>query len=128
MQLARMAGGFSVRQAVKPDRLHEARIQLKKVRYLAELAEKSAEQQAFIDDLKKVQDAAGEWHDWQELTRLAEKRFGDRVNCALLREIRALFAARESAAASAVNRLFTSQTARKPPRSVQHARSFARHA
>jgi len=128
MQLARMAGGFSARQSVKPGRLHEARIQLKKVRYLAELAEKSAEQQAFIDDLKKVQDAAGEWHDWQELTRLAEKRFGDRVNCALLREIRALFAARESAAASAVNRLFTSQTARKPPRSVQHARSFARHA
>jgi CHAD domain-containing protein len=128
LQLSRMADDFSARQAVKPSRLHDARIQLKKVRYLAELAEESPERKTFVDDLKKVQDAAGEWHDWQQLARLAEKRFGDRVNCALLREVRALFAARQTAAISAVNRLFTSPNARKPPRSVQHTRSFARPA
>lgn len=128
LQLTSMADDFSERQSMKPSRLHEARIQLKKVRYLAELAEDSPERKAFVDDLKKVQDSVGEWHDWQELTALAEKRFADRVNCALLREVRALFAARQSSAISAVNRLFTSQTARKPSRSVQPAQSLARSA
>lgn len=128
LQLARIAGDFSFHQSVKPSRLHQARIQLKNVRYLAELAEESPEQKSFIVELKKVQDAVGEWHDWEELAGLAEKRFADRVNCALLREVRALFAARQSAAISAVNRLFAAQPARKPPRSIHSPRTFARHA
>jgi CHAD domain-containing protein len=128
LQLARMADDFASRQSVKPNRLHQARVELKKVRYLAELAEESPERQAFIDELKKVQDAAGEWHDWQELTQLAEKRFGGRANNALLCEVRALFAARQTTAISAANKLFTAPAARKPPRSAQSARSLARSA
>jgi CHAD domain-containing protein len=128
LQLARIAEDFSLRQSVKPNRLHNARVQLKKVRYLAELAEESAERKVFIDELKKVQDTVGEWHDWQELAQLAEKRFSDRVNCALLREVRALFSARQSAAVSAMNRLFISQSTRKPPRSVRTQHSVARQA
>jgi CHAD domain-containing protein len=128
LQLGKMAEDFHFRQALKPNRLHEARIQLKKIRYLGELADESPERKAFLDELKDVQDAVGEWHDWEELSKLAEKRFADRVNCALLREVRALFAARQSAAISAVGRLFASSTSRKPPRSSQYTPSFARRA
>jgi CHAD domain-containing protein len=129
-QLNRLAADFAGHESLKPDRLHRARIQLKKIRYMAELADDSDDRKAFLERLKAVQDAVGEWHDWEELTRLAEKRFADRVNCAMLREVRALFAARESAAVSAVTRLFAMPAAgeRKPPATAPSVQTFARHA
>jgi CHAD domain-containing protein len=128
-QLTVMAGDFA-RHALKPGRLHEARITLKRIRYLAELAEESAAQKDFIRELKQVQDAVGEWHDWQELTDTAEKRFSDRVNCALLREVRALLSARHSAATSAIQNLFTLAQApgRKPPGSAHSFQTATRSA
>jgi len=130
-QLAQMASDFAVaRTTMKPSRLHEARVALKRIRYLAELAEKTAEQKSFISELKSVQDAVGVWHDWQELTASAEKRFSDRVNCALLREARAVLGARHSDATSAVNKLFDLALApgRKPPRSALSIQTSARSA
>jgi CHAD domain-containing protein len=128
-QLAVMGGDFA-RHALKPGRLHEARVTLKRIRYLAELAEESPAQKGFISELKLVQDAVGEWHDWQELTNTAEKRFADRVNCALLREVRALLSARHSSATSAIQNLFTLAPApgRKPPGSAQSFRTSTRSA
>src|SRR4029077_11075310 len=131
LQLARLADDFASRQPLKPGRLHETRIRLKTIRYLAELADESPEQKAFIDELKAVQDAVGEWHDWEELTKVAEKRFSERVNCALLREVRALFAASHASAISAVNKLFSSSAitvTRKPPRAAQSVGTLARRA
>lgn len=130
LQLSRLAADFSSRSSLTPNRLHEARIQLKKIRYLAELADDSDERKMFLEQLKSVQDGVGEWHDWEELTRLSEKRFADRVNCALLREVRALFSAREAAAFSAVTRLFSApvDANKKPPSAASAVRTFARHA
>lgn len=131
LQLAQMAQDLSSRQSLKPNRLHQARIQVKKIRYLAELAEESPEQQSLIRELRSAQDAVGEWHDWEELAKLAEKRFAGRASCALLSEVRALFAARHSAAVSALTRLLASSTGaagRKPPRPAQSARTVARQA
>jgi CHAD domain-containing protein len=129
-QLVAMAGDFSSRQTFKLTRLHDARICLKRIRYLAELAEASAEQKEFIGELKAVQDAIGDWHDWQELSGTAEKRFSDRVNCALLREVRALLGARHSAATSAINKLLAmaSGLSRKRPRSARSDRAFTQYA
>jgi CHAD domain-containing protein len=129
-QLAVMAGDFAAHSDLKPSRLHEARVTLKRIRYLAELAEQSAEQKNFIRELKLVQDAVGEWHDWRELADTAEKRFSHRASCALLREVRALLGARHSAALSAINGLFALAPApgRKPPASAQSSRPSARYA
>jgi CHAD domain-containing protein len=129
-QLAVMASDFGARNTVKPGQLHEARVTLKRIRYLAELAEESSEQKNFIRELKQVQDAVGEWHDWQELADTAEKRFSDRVNCALLREIRALLGARHSAATSAIHNLisFALSPGRKPPGSAQSLQTSTRSA
>jgi len=129
-QLAIMASDFGTRNALKPGRLHEARVTLKRIRYLAELAEESAAQQEFIRKLKLVQNAVGEWHDWQELTSTAEKRFSDRVNCALLREVRALLDARHSAAMSAIHNLFALALppGRKPPSAAQSFQTSTRSA
>lgn len=128
-QMTVMASDFA-RHALKPSRLHQARVTLKRIRYLAELAEESPAQKNFIRELKLVQDAVGEWHDWQELTDTAEKRFSDRVNCALLQEVRALLSARHSAAISAIQNLFTLALSpgRKPPGSAQFSPTVTRSA
>ena len=55
--------------------LHSFRIAAKSARYLAELAE-SADANSFVEELKKAQDAIGEWHDVLKLKEQAEKRFG----------------------------------------------------
>jgi CHAD domain-containing protein len=55
--------------------LHSFRITAKSARYLAELAE-SAEANSFVEELKKAQDAIGEWHDILKLKEQAEKQFG----------------------------------------------------
>jgi CHAD domain-containing protein len=128
-QVESMAGEFSSHQMPGFKRLHDARIRLKRIRYVAEIAEESAAQKAFISELKAVQDAVGEWNDWVGLTRAAEKRFSDRVNCALLREARALLAARHSAAVTALDKFFlTREPAKKPSGSASAARAFTRSA
>ena len=134
MQLMEMANRFELGQALgqsmKPGRLHEARVALKRIRYLAELAAESTEQKDFMRELKSTQDAIGDWHDWQELTKRAEKRFSDRASCALLREARTVLSARHSDAISSVNKLFSlaQATAKRPPHSVQSLRAAARYA
>ncbi len=62
---------------VTEDVLHQYRIVVKRARYAVEFAPKSAEAAHFIAQLKKLQDAVGNWHDWLTLTQTAAKRFGD---------------------------------------------------
>jgi len=106
-RLAALAAGFARHGNAKPGVLHQVRIQMKLIRYLAALGEESPEQQQFMEELKSVQDALGAWHDWEELSGTVEKHFGDRVNCPLLLETRALLAARYAAASAAVAALFS---------------------
>jgi CHAD domain-containing protein len=129
-ELSQLAADSSSSQILKPDRLHELRIKLKLLRYQAELAEKTPEQKDLMEQLKAVQDSIGEWHDWEMLARSAEKQFDDRMNCALLVEIRALFAARYSAANSAAASFLTdySPAAKKRPSSVQPSRAVVQRA
>ena len=130
-ELTSLAETFTTSEYLKPKRLHEVRLRIKKIRYLAETGASSSEQQRFLQQLKSVQDATGDWHDWELLTRTAEKQFGNRMNCPLLVEIRSLFSARYSVAASAVARLFAAQTGeapRKQPRSASAAHAAGRRA
>ncbi len=129
-QLAAIGKDFGPSQTMKPSRLHGVRVALKRIRYMAELAEESTEQKDLMRELKSVQDALGEWHDWHELTERAEKHFSDRASCPLLREARTVLSARYSDAISAVHKLFsvTQEPARKPPRSAQSLQTAARHA
>jgi hypothetical protein len=47
----------------------------------------NADQQEFITRLGEVKDAIGEWHDWQELTEIAEDILDHGPRCQLLREL-----------------------------------------
>ena len=129
-QLSRMADDLGSGEKLNPSRLHEARVTLKRLRYLAELAEGSTAQKDFIHKLKSTQDAIGNWHDWLELTQRAEKQFSDRANSALVHEARTVLSARHSDAISSMQKLFSlaHSPAKKSPRSVQSLRTVPRSA
>lgn len=129
-QISRLAEEYSSRLVLKPARLHELRIKLKQLRYQSELATKTVEQKELVEQLKSVQDCIGEWHDWEMLADSAEKQFGNRLNCALLVEIRSLVAAKYSAANSAGTNLLAAYSPATPkkPSSVQPLLAFAQHA
>jgi CHAD domain-containing protein len=63
--------------AMDAEKLHRCRIVVKRARYAAELAEKSVASTRFLTELKRMQDALGNWHDWQLLTETARQRLGE---------------------------------------------------
>lgn len=64
--------------------LHACRIEAKRARYLAELAADSSAARVFVEELKRAQDAIGEWHDVLKLKQRAEKMFGGVHDSALV--------------------------------------------
>lgn len=130
-QLSSLAAEFPSQQPIKPRFLHQVRIRMKMIRYLAESGEESADQQRFLHALESAQDALGAWHDWEALAKTAEKQFGGRVNCPLLMEITALLATRYSAATAAVAQLLSldsAEPARKQPRPAETPAALAQPA
>jgi CHAD domain-containing protein len=129
-QLEKMKADFAVHPRLGPKRLHAIRILLKKVRYLAEIAAASESKIRFLSEIRLVQNAVGEWHDWELLARNAGKEFRDRQNCPLLSEILSLFALKRHAAVSRVRAYLTRETApaRKQPRSSSPTRALAQRA
>jgi CHAD domain-containing protein len=68
--------------------LHRYRIEGKRARYLAELAGKTPEAVPVIEQLKRLQDALGDWHDWLQLTATAEELFDGVQESALVSALR----------------------------------------
>ena len=62
---------------IDEDALHRYRIAVKRARYAAEFAPKSVESAEFVAQLKRLQDALGNWHDWLILTQTASRRLGE---------------------------------------------------
>jgi CHAD domain-containing protein len=76
-----------------PDCLHGFRLQCKRTRYLFELGSDPATART-IEQLKAMQDAVGEWHDWLTLAQTASQRLPARsaLQSALENIARAKFA------------------------------------
>jgi CHAD domain-containing protein len=67
------------------DNLHDLRLHCKRVRYTAELAGDGNQDAAFlVEQMQQVQDAIGEWHDWESLTAVAVKVLGKGNHVALI--------------------------------------------
>jgi CHAD domain-containing protein len=108
------------------ENLHDFRKAIKKARYLAEAGLDAADS-GVAKALKRVQDAIGEWHDWQCLCEEAKTALSEdapELNAALDRELQRSFAAalkttltlrgRLSGEWMAINKL----PAKRPPASV----------
>jgi CHAD domain-containing protein len=104
--------------------LHDFRIGAKHARYLAELAAENSSAKAFVNELKRAQDAAGEWHDALKLKQRAEKRFGSASESALVSVLqnisRARFRSASQALMSAVANLSKPNQLATPPAQFDH--------
>lgn len=104
------------------DVLHQYRILVKRARYTAEFAPKSAESTRFIAQLKLLQDAIGNWHDWLTLTHTAAGRLGDINESSLVAAIYNVTGGKFRRAAAALAASPTIQAGLKPvPASAQHS-------
>ncbi len=94
--------------------LHHYRIIGKRARYIAEMAPPSAEATELITQLKGMQDAAGDWHDWFTLTRTAAKRLGDIHESSLVAALHNVTGAKFRSAVTALSAMRAGQTTDKP--------------
>jgi CHAD domain-containing protein len=112
------------RDAQTEDLLHHYRIVGKRARYIAELGAESAETTEFMAQLKRMQDAAGDWHDWFILTRTAANRLGDVHESSLVAALHNVTGAKFRNAVTALSALRAAQTAseieNKPAHRPEH--------
>jgi CHAD domain-containing protein len=74
--------------AFNEENLHEFRIKVKELRYVLQLA-KDADLK-FVNALGKVKDRIGDWHDWQQMAKIAEKALNPKDDLATLEKIDAM--------------------------------------
>jgi CHAD domain-containing protein len=99
---------------VSEDLLHQYRTVVKRARYAAEFAPESAEATQFISQVKRLQDAVGNWHDWLILTRAAAKRLGDVSQSSLVAVLHNVTGSKFRQAVAAISASPTIQPAVKP--------------
>ena len=96
--------------------LHRYRVAVKRARYAAEFAPKSAESIQWLAGLKRLQDALGNWHDWMTLTHTAIERLGDVSQSSLVAMLHNVTRGKYRQALSAVSRAGI-----EPPRNLKRA-------
>ena len=89
--------------AVSEETLHRFRIAGKRARYIAEMAGKNPEAEQLVEQLKHMQDAIGDWHDWAQLAQKAEKLFGGVQDSALVSALRNVARAKFRQAVNTLN-------------------------
>jgi CHAD domain-containing protein len=94
--------------------LHQYRIAVKRARYAVEFAPKSAAATQLIAQLKRLQDAVGNWHDWLTLTQTAAQRLGDVNQSSLVAALHNVTGGKFRQAVAALTTSPTIQAARKP--------------
>jgi CHAD domain-containing protein len=99
---------------VTEDLLHAYRTVVKRARYAAEFAPRSAEAAQFIVQVKRLQDAVGNWHDWLTLTQTAAKRLGDVDQSSLVAALHNVTGSKFRQAVAALSASSTIQTVVKP--------------
>lgn len=115
-----LAGFATPNGAITEKLLHSYRVQGKKIRYIAELVPDDAKAQRMVEELKRMQDALGEWHDWLTLNSTVEKLIPDGTNSPLRSAVSNIMRAKYRDAVQAVNFAKT-QLLKKPTEPAQMA-------
>jgi CHAD domain-containing protein len=104
--------------------LHQYRILTKRARYAAEFADPSKDAQQFIAEVKKMQDALGDWHDWLALTQTARENLGEVRESSLVAELHNVTGAKFRNAVALLTQV-RSNNASKPLASVGARKNVA---
>jgi CHAD domain-containing protein len=101
-----------VSSPLREELLHQYRIKSKRIRYVAELAGDRPEAQQLVEQLKRMQDALGEWHDLLTLRETVQKHVGDDGRSALLAELSNITRAKFREAVAVVQETKSSMSAK----------------
>jgi CHAD domain-containing protein len=85
--------------------LHQYRILSKRARYAAEFGGASKEAEQFIAELKRIQDALGDWHDWLTLTQTAGENLGEVRESPVVAELHNVTGAKYRQAVAVLSRM-----------------------
>ncbi len=88
LALARFAALSSGQRGFTEENLHAFRTACKRIRYIAEMAGGDPLARQVVELLKRIQDEAGEWHDWSTLTSAAVKLFASSAASPLIAALR----------------------------------------
>jgi CHAD domain-containing protein len=106
---------------ISEDVLHQYRIVIKRARYAAEFAPRTAESAQFIAQVKRLQDAVGNWHDWLTLTKTAAKRLGEVNQSSLVAALHNVTGSKFRNAVAALSASPTTQATTSPVPSTHSA-------
>ena len=116
-------------QPLDENNLHDFRMECKRARYQAEMAASDPRSRSVVKQLKDIQDAVGDWHDWLTLTQEGEKLLQNGNPSALLTALRAQTHARFLHALQTVEEVqqalseVKTGASRKPPLAVPQTKS-----
>jgi CHAD domain-containing protein len=117
-RMARLTGG---RPGINEKKLHQYRLEAKKIRYLVELAGEVPLSPGLAEQLRRTQNLVGDWHDWASITNKAQGMFGGVQDSAMVAALNNLTRAKYREAVSAFIELRAVLTpanalaSRKPP-------------
>jgi CHAD domain-containing protein len=83
----RLSAQLAAPRRLNKTNLHPYRLKVKELRNILLMAD-TPSRPRFVEDLGVVKDAIGEWHDWEELVRIASKLPDHDGSCALLAELK----------------------------------------
>jgi CHAD domain-containing protein len=83
----KLAVQLAVPERLGRETLHPYRLKLKELLYVLQLAVGASEAK-FVNDLREVKDAIGEWHDWEELALIAKETLNHGTRCGLVAELK----------------------------------------
>jgi CHAD domain-containing protein len=85
--------------------IHEFRKQVKRLRYILQMAESPAADTTWLNTLGKVKDQIGDWHDWCELQRIAQGVLDKKDDGPTLRQIAKIMNSRFEQAVATANKM-----------------------
>jgi CHAD domain-containing protein len=85
--------------------LHQYRILSKRARYAAEFVSPASLAAPLIAEIKRFQDALGDWHDWLTLAQTAGDQLGEMHESVLVAELRNVTGAKYRRALAAVSQM-----------------------
>jgi len=115
-----LAGALEDPERLHRGNLHLYRLKVKQLRDVLQLAPGPGSR--LVDDLGKVKDAIGEWHDWEELAAVAGEVLNHGAGCKLEQELREICDRKfrdALLAAEDLRRHYAGRPAKKPSRSVR---------
>ena len=100
---AELAAEISKWPALTEENIHPFRIKVKQLRYMLQLS--GGGEKELVDALGKMKDEIGDWHDWQELARIARQVLDAKSDRGALRTIEETGKAKFGRALAAANDL-----------------------